>query len=505
MPSLSLSLPLLLLSLLPSLSLPYVVAPVPVVVVVGGGGGASAMQRRPSRATEYRLSPGVVPRRRRGTVELWGGAQHRERRRHDDGDDDGQPLSTRSDSRRFSRLPRRPLSLLSPLTLLITSLITLPPLPPTSAIFPLSATPLLPPTALALEMSSGSGSKVNKDPQSLLRNGLPPQYITPSDRSSQSLLESVREDAVRKRYTAAEQSLKKFSQQAKKHPEYGVDGSVLDRVEGGLRGAKEANRGSVQEDKAREEVLGGQGEAMAKFQEYEEGKVPRDYKVDVPSEYGGLARLDGRATVVMTLEKKDGMPFDIDGTNYPKARMKMVVDGYTSPLTGGNFVELVSDGFYTGMEIQRSDGFVVQTGDPEGKAEGVVKSGGAEKTRGRGKNGERLLPLEIMLKGDPGPLYGSTNEDEGRGGEATVLPFSAYGAMGWAREEYDANSGSSQFFWLLFDSDLMPGGKNVLDGRYPCFGYVVEGGEFLRDVREGDVITEAKVVEGLGGLVRGKD
>ena len=48
-----------------------------------------------------------------------------------------------------------------------------------------------------------------------------------------------------------------------------------------------------------------------------------------------------------------------------------------------------------------------------------------------------------------------------------MLPFSSYGAMGWAREEYDANSGSSQFFWLLFDSDLTPAGKNVLDGRYP--------------------------------------
>lgn len=87
-------------------------------------------------------------------------------------------------------------------------------------------------------------------------------------------------------------------------------------------------------------------------------------------------------------------------------------------------------------------------------------------------------------------------EDDGRGGEATVLPFSSYGAMGWARDEYEANSGSSQFFWLLFDSDLTPAGKNVLDGRYPCFGYVTEGSDFLRDIKEGDVIVEAKVVDG---------
>ena len=39
------------------------------------------------------------------------------------------------------------------------------------------------------------------------------------------------------------------------------------------------------------------------------------------------------------------------------------------------------------------------------------------------------------------------------------------GALGMAREEYDVDSASSQWFWLLFDSDLTPAGKNLLDGR----------------------------------------
>lgn len=86
-----------------------------------------------------------------------------------------------------------------------------------------------------------------------------------------------------------------------------------------------------------------------------------------------------------------------------------------------------------------------------------------------------------------------------------MLPFSSYGAMGWARDEYDVNSGSSQFFWLLFDSDLTPAGKNVLDGRYPCFGYVVKGSDFLQDIKEGDVIASAKVTSGLEYLVQPKD
>lgn len=172
-------------------------------------------------------------------------------------------------------------------------------------------------------------------------------------------------------------------------------------------------------------------------------------------------------------------------------------------MTGGNFVELVKRGFYDNMDIQRSDGFVVQTGDPKGEADGYVAP--PSKSVGAGKHGERLIPLEIFAKGDKGPFYESGIEDEGRGGEATVLPFSSYGAMGWAREEYDANSGSSQFFWLLFDSDLTPAGKNVLDGRYPCFGYVVEGADFLRDIKEGDVIASAKVTSGAENLVLPKN
>ena len=165
-------------------------------------------------------------------------------------------------------------------------------------------------------------------------------------------------------------------------------------------------------------------------------------------------------------------------------------------------MELVKKGFYNDMEIQRSDGFVVQTGKPKDGSEGYVGDGGASvKQLGKGSKGERLLPLEIFVVGDKQAVYEETIEDNGRGGQATVLPFSSYGAMGWAREEYDANSGSSQFFWLLFDSDLTPAGKNVLDGRYSCFGYVVEGEEFLRDIKEGDIITEAKVEKG-GDMIK---
>ena len=36
-----------------------------------------------------------------------------------------------------------------------------------------------------------------------------------------------------------------------------------------------------------------------------------------------------------------------------------------------------------------------------------------------------------------------------------------------------------------------------LDFRFFSFGYVVEGSDFLQDIKEGDVIVSAKVTEGL--------
>lgn len=43
-----------------------------------------------------------------------------------------------------------------------------------------------------------------------------------------------------------------------------------------------------------------------------------------------------------------------------------VVDGFNAPVTAGNFIDLVSRKFYDGLTVQRADGFIVQTGDPDG-------------------------------------------------------------------------------------------------------------------------------------------
>lgn len=166
--------------------------------------------------------------------------------------------------------------------------------------------------------------------------------------------------------------------------------------------------------------------------------------------------------------------------------MRIVVDGYNAPISGGDFVDLVSRGFYDGMDIQRADGFVVQTGKPSNGKGFVDPDTGKLRT----------IPFEVMVKGDKVPVYEETLEDLGRFNEEPVLPFNAYGTVAMARSEFEANDASSQFFFLLKESELTPTGSNLLDGRYAVFGYVTQGAELLKEMQVGDKIVSAKVIDG---------
>lgn len=202
------------------------------------------------------------------------------------------------------------------------------------------------------------------------------------------------------------------------------------------------------------------------------------FPFEVPAEYSSLPQLKGRATVEFQ-------------TN--RGSMLAVVDGYSAPVTAGNFVDLVRRGFYNGLEfIRAEDNYVLQTGDPPGDDEGFI-----DPTTGE----YRAIPLEILVKGESTPVYGNTLEALGRYLDEPVLPFSAFGTLGMARPNSEPNGGSSQFFFFLFEPELTPAGLNLLDGRYSVFGYVVENQELLEKLGQGDRIEKARVVSGLDNLV----
>ena len=241
-------------------------------------------------------------------------------------------------------------------------------------------------------------------------------------------------------------------------------------------------------NKDKQEVPYAQQRALNLVGRIEEDMV-KGFPFDIPSPYDSVPALKGRATVEVEVKVKDS-------ANVETGIMTIILDGYNAPVTAGNFVDLVQRGFYDGMDIQRSDGFVIQSGKPSAKGQDGFIDPISRK--------ERTIPLEIMpkLKDKDGvPVYDFTFEDVGKYRDEPVLPFNAFGTLAMARREAEPNSASSQFFFLLKESELTPSGTNILDGRYSVFGYVVDGQELLRELKAGDAIQSMKVVDGAENLV----
>lgn len=312
------------------------------------------------------------------------------------------------------------------------------------------------------------------------------RYALPIDndpiREIQKQLEDISEPLrARKRLSSIRGSLTRVERLLNKQddifasvpPERRADaGFIMTRMEMDINGMRTAI-----EDNNKEGVWIKRAELLEEVGVLESLMV-EGFPFEVPEEYSDLPQLKGRATIEMETDK---------------GPVTLVVDGYNAPVTAGNFVDLVQRGFYDGLDVNRAEEFyVVQIGDPPGDADGFVDP----------KTGEyRAIPLEIMVKGDDVPTYGTTLEDAGRFLEEPVLPFSAYGAVAMARPGDEPDGGSSQFFFFLFEPNLTPAGANLLDGRYAVFGYVVDGTETLSQLKVGDKIRSAKVTNGLENLV----
>ncbi|MEY3255608.1 MAG: hypothetical protein RLZZ29_739 [Cyanobacteriota bacterium] len=233
----------------------------------------------------------------------------------------------------------------------------------------------------------------------------------------------------------------------------------------------------VVKTRQKDPVLEGRAKLLNLVSLLEESMV-QGFPFEVPAEFSNLPQLKGRATIAIKTNKGD---------------LTVVVDGYSAPVTAGNFVDLVQRGFYNGLKFTRSEeSYVLQTGDPEGKEVGFI-----DPVTGK----YRAIPLEILAEGDKQPTYGITLEDAGRYLDMPVLPFSSFGALAMARPEGDPDGGSSQIFFFLFEPELTPAGRNLLDGRYAVFGYLVEGKDILDKLKAGDIIESAQVIQGIENLV----
>ncbi|XP_074583067.1 peptidyl-prolyl cis-trans isomerase CYP37, chloroplastic isoform X1 [Curcuma longa] len=203
----------------------------------------------------------------------------------------------------------------------------------------------------------------------------------------------------------------------------------------------------------------------------------------LPEQYLKYPRLTGRGTVEITIEKVDGSMFSPSAGSEPKstATIQVVLDGYSAPLTSGNFAKLVTDGAYDGVKLKCASQAILSDNE-------LVNYGYA-------------VPLEVMPSGQFEPLYKTTLSVQD--GELPVLPLSVYGAVAMAHnmdsEEY---SSPSQFFFYLYDKrNSGLGGLSFDEGQFSVFGYTVRGKEILPQIKTGDIIQSAKLVQGQDRLI----
>ncbi len=181
------------------------------------------------------------------------------------------------------------------------------------------------------------------------------------------------------------------------------------------------------------------------------------------TQFPGLPRLNGKATVVMTVNGK---------------KISIELDGNNAPISAGNFVDLVQKKFYDGLTFHRVvKNFVVQGGDPKGNGTGgYIPSGSSS---------ERRIPLEIKPTGATSPTYSQPIN-------GTAQLEHKRGAIAMARSQ-SPDSASSQFYFTLEDVPY-------LNGNYAVFGKITQGVEVLDTIKQGDKITSAQVTQGIENL-----
>ncbi|KAG1680580.1 hypothetical protein FOA52_015027 [Chlamydomonas sp. UWO 241] len=205
----------------------------------------------------------------------------------------------------------------------------------------------------------------------------------------------------------------------------------------------------------------------------------------LPKGYRGLPRLTGRATVALTVEKSDGALAFVDpvkGGLTQQGRLTLTLDGYSAPLTAGNFADNVLDGLYDGRVLQSSFTSVF--------------------VPGKLTSPRPPIPLEILPLGEFDPVYRLPLDTQN--GELPVLPLSIYGALSMAHVAGTDGLASGDE-WFIFKFEKQQAGLSGLafdEGTFGVFGYVTDGLDVVKALGNGDVIVRAELVSGLDKLVR---
>jgi peptidylprolyl isomerase len=319
-----------------------------------------------------------------------------------------------------------------------------------------------------------------KDPNAILRNALPIkqvelQAIQHKLEETSDLVRGGRWPALAKTVTKCQSLLKKYQSkiiQELPNEKKKIAENIFLEIKKNFDSLQDLSK-----SKDKYSFIATRKEALDKIGELEEYFLPNQFPYEIPEEFDNLPRLLGRAKVNIKTSKGD---------------MTAIVDGFNAPLTAGAFIDLSSKNFYKDLPINRAEEFfVLQTGDPIGEAIGYIDPE---------SNEERHVPLEIRIPEEKDTFYNQTFEDLGLYTETPTLPFATLGTLGWSHSNNAVDDGSSQFYFFLYEAELNPAGRNLIDGRNAAFGYVVDGFDVLEELTKDDTIISIEILKGMENL-----
>jgi peptidylprolyl isomerase len=212
-----------------------------------------------------------------------------------------------------------------------------------------------------LNAPTAAGTRVNSDPESLLRYGLP--INSKELRDIQESIESAKINLKTRRILYAKGDISNAKALLNKYadkiiataPKNHINqvkesmskmNSYFPAFETSIAIESDASAGSLQERKGLDDTFLAQDNLAKELSNLEELMVPDDFRRNIPEEYANLPQLQGRAEVEVVFKKTDGSQFDVDGVLYDDIDMTLILDGYNAPITAGNFIDLVNNKFY---------------------------------------------------------------------------------------------------------------------------------------------------------------
>ena len=194
---------------------------------------------------------------------------------------------------------------------------------------PLSIQPVL--ADARLNAPTAAGTRVNSDPESLLRYGLP--IDNKELREIQENIEAAKVDLKTRRIIFAKNDISNAKSLLTKYTDKilkAAPANHKDQVKASIErmnndfpiyekaiGAESnAGSGSLQERKGLDDSFAAQTVLSQELTTLEELMVPDNYKRLIPPEFNSMPQLQGRAEVEVTFKKPDGSQFNVEGKLY---------------------------------------------------------------------------------------------------------------------------------------------------------------------------------------------